>query len=93
MIADPGLKAHQTLCVWASGSLDVSSRANLILSRFCKRKEKKSGKKKQQGKKESLIYEPLLVMQLYTLQFTRIELILMVSDLPILNYNNSLFIL
>jgi hypothetical protein len=60
---------------------------------FAKEKKKKSGKKKQQGKKESLIYEPLLVMQLYTLQFTRIELILMVSDLPILNYNNSLFIL
>jgi hypothetical protein len=41
----PGLKAHQTLRVWASGSLDISSRVDLVINQVCKRKEKERQKK------------------------------------------------
>jgi hypothetical protein len=83
----PGLKAHQTHCIWASDSLDISFRVNLVINQVCKRKEKERQKKieekKEIGKianqgmqrrKEIHIFTHRIVMILsknYTLQFTR----------------------
>jgi hypothetical protein len=43
LMVDPGLKAHQTPCAWASGSLDISHGINLMLC--CKKREKNSKRK------------------------------------------------
>jgi hypothetical protein len=32
LMVDPGLKAHQTPCVWASGSLDINSKSDLVFN-------------------------------------------------------------
>jgi hypothetical protein len=32
LMVNPGLKAHQTPCVWVSGSLDISSKSNLVFN-------------------------------------------------------------
>jgi hypothetical protein len=39
---DPGLKAHQTPCVWASGSLDINHGINFML---CYKKDKRIARK------------------------------------------------
>jgi hypothetical protein len=37
---DPGLKAYQTLCAWASGSLDIVYGSNFILYYHLQKKKK-----------------------------------------------------